>query len=316
MGEAQKGILAMAGACAIWGGMPLIYKPLAHIPSEEVLAHRVVWSLVFYAGLMIARGRFDRVRDTVRGLRNAGMVAIATVMISLNWFLIIFATAIGRNTEGSLGYYVYPLLAVLLGRVLFGERMSLAQAAAVALAGVAVALLTVGMGKLPWISVVLAVSFACYGVIKKQMNADAVASVTAELAMFLPVVALIFAYLYTSGRATFGQDGFDTVYMVLSGPVAGLPVILFSYAARRVRMSTIGLMQYSNPTLQFLTAVVLFGEPFTTWHAAAFILIWTALAIYSVSFFRQENAARRVSSASSGVAATVRKSSSDGSANP
>lgn len=316
MGEAQKGILAMAGACAIWGSMPLIYKPLAHIPSEEVLAHRVVWSLVFYAGLMIVRGRFDRVRDTVRGLRNAGMVAIATIMISLNWFLIIFATAVGRNTEGSLGYYVYPLLAVLLGRVLFGERMSLAQAAAVALAGVAVALLTVGMGKLPWISVVLAVSFACYGVIKKQMNADAVASVTAELAMFLPVVALIFAYLYATGRAMFGQDGFDTVYMVLSGPVAGLPVILFSYAARRVRMSTIGLMQYSNPTLQFLTAVVLFGEAFTPWHAAAFILIWTALAIYSVSFFRQENAARRVSSASSGVAATVRKSSSDGSANP
>ena len=316
MGEAQKGILAMVGACAIWGCMPLIYKPLTHIPSEEVLAHRVIWSLVFYAGILIIRGRFDRVRETMRGARNARIVAMAAIMISLNWFLIIFATAVGRNTEGSLGYYIYPLLAVLLGRVLYGERMSPAQAAAVGMAGVAVALLTVAMGELPWISVVLAVSFAYYGVIKKQMNADAVASVTAELAMFLPVIAVIFVYLYSTGRAMFGQDAFDTVYMILSGPVTALPLILFSYAARRVRMSTIGLMQYSNPTLQFLTAVVLFGEPFTPWHAAAFVMIWTALAIYSVSFFRQENAARKASNASSGVAATVRKSSNDGSAKP
>ncbi|MHA6262250.1 EamA family transporter RarD [Arenibacterium sp. CAU 1754] len=316
MGEAQKGILAMAGACAIWGCMPLIYKPLAHIPSEEVLAHRVMWSLVFYAGILLIQGRLGRVRDTMRGARNAGNVALAAGAISLNWFLIIFATAVGRNTEGSLGYYIYPLLAVLLGRVLFKERMDTLQTIAVLLAGLAVLVLTVGMGMLPWISVVLAVSFAWYGVIKKRMNADALVSVTAELVMFLPVVALIFAYVYGQGKATFGHDAFDSIYIMIAGPVTALPLILFSYAARRVRMSTIGLMQYSNPTLQFLTAVVLFGEPFTTWHAATFLMIWTAVALYSVALLRQDRAARRAAMAASGVSTTVRKSTSEASANP
>ena len=316
MSEAQKGILALVGACLIWGFMPLIYKPLVHVASEEVLAHRVVWSLIFYAGILAAQGRLGRVRAVLGTRRQIVTVAVAAAMISVNWFLIIYATAQGRNSEGSLGYYIYPLLAVLLGRLIFGERMSGVQIAAVAMAGVAVALLTMGLGRLPWISLAMAVSFAYYGVIKKRMSADAVASVTAELVMFLPVVALIFAYVYATGPGTFGRDTFDSLYIVVAAPVTALPLILFSYAARRVRMSTVGLMQYSNPTLQFLTAVVLFGEPFTVWHAAAFGMIWTALAIYSLSALHQDRAARSVAIAASGVSATDISPASEGSAKP
>ena len=237
-------------------------------------------------------------------------------MISINWFLIIYATTEGRNTEGSLGYYIYPLLAVLLGRLIFGETMGRGQILAVLMAGLAVVMLAMGLGTLPWISVAIAISFAYYGVIKKRMSQDAVVSVTAELVMFMPVVVLIVAHTYTSGTAQFGQSVFDSIYILIAGPVTALPLILFSFAASRVRMATMGLMQYSNPTLQFLTAVLLFGEVFTGWHAIAFLLIWGALAIYSVATWRQDSAARKAAIAASGVSTTVMKSTSDRSANP
>lgn len=294
----------MLGACLIWGCMPLIYKPLAHVPSEEVLAHRVIWSLAFFAAILAAQGRLGRVAAALGTAGQIGRTTLAAAMISVNWFLIIFATAIGRNTETSLGYYIYPLLAVLLGRLIFAERMARAQAVSVALAIIAVATLAAGLGSLPWIALAVAITFSWYGVIKKTVAADALVSVTAELVMFLPFVVAILFWVSSAKGLAFGADAFDSVYMAVAGPVTALPLILFSYAARRVRMSTIGLMQYINPTLQFLTAVLLFGEPFTPWHAAAFSLIWIALALYTASAWSQDRASRSSANAASGVSAT------------
>lgn len=304
MQEGTKGIAAMLGACLIWGCMPLIYKPLVHVASEEVLAHRVIWSLVFFATILLMQGRGHEVRSALSNPRQIGRTTVAAAMISVNWFLIIFATAVGRNTESSLGYYIYPLFAVLLGRVIFAEKMVRAQTVAVALAVSGVTLLALGLGTLPWIALAVAITFSWYGVIKKTIAVDALVSVTAELVMFLPFVLFILVWVSASQGLAFGSNPYDTIYMIVAGPVTALPLILFSYAARRVRMSTIGLMQYINPTLQFLTAVVLFAEPFTAWHAIAFGLIWVALAIYSVSAWGQERAFRKKPTASSGSSAT------------
>lgn len=288
MTETRKGLLAMLGACLIWGCMPLIYKPLAHVPSEEVLAHRVIWSLVFFAAILHAGGRLGHIRTLLATSRQVAVTGFAAAMISVNWFLIIFATSVGRNTEGSLGYYIYPLCAVFLGWLLFSERLARTQWAAVTLAAGGVALLTAELGALPWLALALAVSFALYGVVKKRMAADPVVSVTAEMLVFLPVVACILGWLAVTGRWTFGTTVFESVYVVIAGPVTALPLILFSYASRRLRMATIGLLQYLNPTLQFLTAVVLFGEPFGPVHLAAFSLIWVALVVYSAAALRAE----------------------------
>ncbi|MEX0338270.1 MAG: EamA family transporter RarD, partial [Arenibacterium sp.] len=235
-----------------------------------MLAHRVIWSLVFFAVILKLQGRIKEVKSALNGPRRMWRTTIAAAMISVNWFLIIFATAIGRNTESSLGYYIYPLIAVGVGRLLFGEKLGVVQGVSVVLATGGVISLALGLGALPWIALAVAFSFAWYGVLKKTVEYDALVSVTAELLMFLPFVLVILIWVGTFQDLTFGTAMFETIYMIVSGPVTALPLILFSYAAVRVRMSTIGLMQYINPTLQFFTAVVLFAEPFTTWHAVAF----------------------------------------------
>lgn len=316
MTQTRAGIFAMLGACLIWGFMPAIYKPLAHIPSEEVLAHRVLWSLVFFGLILAARSRLGDVRIALGSGRQLRGVAFAAAMISVNWFFLIFATALGRNTETSLGYYIYPLLAVALGRFVFGETMRPGQWVAVALATLAVCLLTFGHGTPPWIAIALGASFAIYGALKRTVASDALVSVTAELLVFLPVVVAIFVWLGVTRGFGFGDDLFISLYMVIAGPITAFPLILFSFAARRVEMKTLGVMQYINPTLQFFCAVVLFAEPFTGWHMAAFALIWTALALYTLSAWRQDSLARKQSMTDPASAAVVTNSSKEGSAKP
>jgi len=316
MSNAQSGIAAIVGACLIWGCSPIFYKLLAHIPAQDVLAHRTLWSLVFFAGVLALRGRLGELGVAMRNGRNLRMIAMATILISINWYLFILATQIGRNMETSLGYYMLPLVAVLIGRVWFNERLRPAQWFAVALAAVAVALLGRGLGEFPWISLVLAISFSLYGVIKKMLPLGPIVSVTCEVLVFLPVSLVLLAIAQTSGQGAFAATWQDNLLLIASGPITAMPLILFSVAAQRIAMSTVGVLLYINPTLQFLSAVVLFNEAFTMWHAVAFALIWVALAIYSMSLLRQDKASRRVAMAASGVSTTSRNSNSDGSANP
>ncbi|MFC4670244.1 EamA family transporter RarD [Seohaeicola nanhaiensis] len=288
-----KGILATVGTFLIWGFSPLYYKMLVHVPAAEVMAHRVIWSLVFFAALLAVQGRLGEVRGALRGRRQVAIVVAASVLISVNWFMLIYATQIDRVTELSLGYYIYPLVAVLAGRFLYGEHLSRLQVAAVAMAGAAVALLTWGLGVLPWISLSLAVTFGLYGILKKGLPVGPVVSVTAEVVVLMPVVALLLFAVYREGAGHFGGSMADTLLLIGAGPMTATPLILFSYAIRRVAMSTVGLMLYMNPTLQFFCAVVLFGEPFTRWHAVAFPAIWLALALFTWEALRQDLAARR-----------------------
>jgi len=287
MSDTRKGILAIISACVIWGLSPIFYKALTHVPPAEVLGHRTGWSFVFFAGVLAAQGRLGEIPAALATWRRAGVIALASALISANWFLFILSIQIDRATEASLGYYIFPLVAVLIGRFGFGERLGRAQWLAVGLAALAVGVLTWGLGVAPWISLVLASTFGLYSAIKKELPIGPVVSVTCEVLFFLPIGLSVLVVQHSGGQGAFGREIWDSALLILSGPMTAMPLILFSYAARRVSMATVGLLQYINPTLQFLIAVMLFGEPFTLWHQIAFALIWSALIIFSAASLRR-----------------------------
>lgn len=293
MSEWTKGFWAMIMVCISWGLSPIYYRALAHVPTVEVLAHRTVWSLVLFGIVLGLQGRLSELRAALTG-PHVGRIAFAAVMVSSNWGIFIWAVQSGHVVQSSLGYYIFPLIAVLLGMVVFGERLSRVQGLAVALAALAVGLLTWGLGVAPWISLGLAITFGLYGLAKKSLPLGPVVSVAAEVALLTP---LALGWLIAQGAGVmpaalaqplgFGTDLATTLLLMASGVITAVPLILFSYAARRVNMATLGLMLYLNPTLQFLCAVLLFGEVVTRWHMIAFALIWAALAIYSLSAMGQ-----------------------------
>ncbi len=292
------GVLAMLGACTIWGLSPLYYKLLAHVPPLEVLSHRTLWSLVFFAGVLLVQGRLAQIGHLLARPKRAGIVLLAALSISTNWFFFIFSVQTGHAMQASLGYYIFPLVAVMIGVVLFGERLSLLKSLAVGLATLAVLWLSRGLGAVPWISLILAMTFGMYGALKRGIAAGPVVSVTAEVLLLSPI-ALAWLFFAVGADGVYGTNWHDTLLLMVSGPLTGMPLILFSAASRRVEMATVGLLQYLNPTLQFLCATLVFAEPFTPAHAITFALIWTALALYSAEALRQGRAARRASSSAS-----------------
>jgi chloramphenicol-sensitive protein RarD len=316
MTEAGKGVAALVAACTVWGLSGLYYKLLAHVPPIEILAHRTLWSLIFFALVLVAQGRLSQLRAALGSARAFGITVFAALMISTNWFVFILSIQIGQATEASLGYYLFPLVAVGIGRVVFGERLNRMQGLAVALAALAVTLLTLGLGAAPWIALVLSVSFGLYSLVKKQLSAGPVVSVTAEVLVLAPVALAVLWHSHSGGGGAFGADAADTLLLMFAGILTAGPLILFSYASKRVRMGTVGLVQYINPTLQFLVAVVIFAEPFGVWHLIAFALIWSALALYSAASIALERAARRDRVRASTVSTTVMNPASDGSAKP
>lgn len=316
MSPTVQGILLMIGACSIWGLSPLYYKLLVHVPPLELLAHRTFWSLAVFAGLLAAQRRLGRLREAVGRPRAALITAFAALMISANWFLFIYSVQIGQVRETSLGYYIFPLVAVLLGVVVLRERLSALQWIAVGLAALAVAQLTWGLGTAPWIALILATTFGAYGLVKKRLSVGAVVSVTGEVLLLAPIALAWLGTLAWQGRGAFGTDPHTSALLVFSGLITALPLILFSAAAKRVNMATLGLLQYLNPTLQFLCAVAIFREPMTPWHVIAFALIWTALALYSAVSLAQERARRRRVMTSSAEAALSTNPRSDASAKP
>lgn len=303
--EAGKGIAAIVAACTIWGLATLYYKALAMVPPLEVLAHRTLWTFVFFGILLAFQRRFGEAVALLRGpLRRR--VWLAAGIVAVNWALFIWAIQTGHAVEASLGYYIFPLVTVILGVLVLGERLTSGQGLAVCLAGGAVIVLTVGLGVAPWVALALAFSFAPYMLIKKQMAAGAAVSVTAEVMLLLPLALmwLAFAHGGVVAGGWIGTDAFTTLMLPLSGLLTGGPLILFSWGAQRVRLSTLGLVQYLNPTLQAVSAVLVFGEAFTLWHGVAFGMIWVALALYSLDGWRHERAARSAAT-SAGTSGTV-----------
>lgn len=305
MTDTTKGFAAMIVACCIWGLSSIFYKLLSHVPAAEVLAHRTLWSLAFFVMVLTLQGRLRTILAAMAGPRAFALLGFAAMMIATNWYLFIWAVQSGQATEAALGYYIFPLVSVLLGRLVFAERLNRVQLFAVGLVAVAVSLLTYGLGTAPWLAVAIAASFGLYGLAKKRLAVGPVVSVTAEVMLLSPLAVLVLWQTGDNGAGAFGASFRDTALLVLAGPITATPLILFSYAARRLSMATTGLLSYINPTLQFFCAVVLFREPFTGWHVQAFMLIWGALALYSISTFRQDKARRSALRAASASATTV-----------
>ncbi|MEO1229883.1 MAG: EamA family transporter RarD [Myxococcota bacterium] len=286
--ETRTGLIATLSAFIIWGFAPLFWMHLKHIPSAEVLAHRIAWSAPMALALLWLRDRrFTELRALIHpapGVRRA--LLLSTLLIAVNWFTFIWAVAHDRVTEASLGYYTNPLVNVVLGRIFLGERLSRLQWAAVGLAGLGVAWLALSMGTLPWVSLVLAFSFAFYGLVKKRAPVSPLTGIFVETGLWAP---LCVAYLLAVPETPWGaltREGSTAALLVLSGAMTLGPLLLFAIGARRLPYSTVGMLQYLAPTLQLAVAVLVFGEPFTSAHVVTFACIWGAVGLF-VSGSRQ-----------------------------
>ncbi|AML52312.1 EamA family transporter RarD [Falsihalocynthiibacter arcticus] len=301
MPEHIKGSLAMLLACVVWGFSSIYYKAIDHVAPLEVLSHRSLWSLAFLLGILAVQGRLPTLWPILRDHRKMLWITAASLLISINWFLFIYAVQSGRAVESSLGYFIFPLFAVLLGAFVLGERLGPLKWAAVALAAMAVMGLTYALEAPPWISLVLSSTFAVYGLIKKQLDAGPVVSVTLEVLILLPLGVIWLWGAHTQGwqaigtqtPGVFGKNWQDSLLLIFSGVLTAVPLLLLSYASKRVSLATLGLLTYVNPTLQFLVAVFLFGEIMTPAHLIAFPVIWIALALYSVVSFSEERSSRK-----------------------
>ena len=286
--ETRLGLVYGALAFVIWGLTPMYWKLLVHVPAAEILAHRVVWGLFVVAGWMSLRGRWPELATAVKRPRTVAALALSTVLIGINWGLFVWAVNTGRVLSTSLGYFINPLVSVVLGLAVLGERLNRRQWIAVALAAAAVTILTIRQGHLPWISLVLAVSFALYGLLRKTMRADAVVGLTVETMALAPLAAAFLLLQKRRGVAAFGFQGTEiNVLLVTAGVVTVVPLILFTLGVRRLPLSTAGLLQYIAPTCTFVLAVFLYREPFSAAHAVSFALIWIALGIYTFDLRRR-----------------------------
>lgn len=292
-GEGGRGFVYALSAYVLWGFMPLYMKQLATIDPVEVVAHRIIWSVPVAGIILVALGRTSDIRAALGSPRTLAMALLTATLISGNWCLYVWAIGRGHTVETALGYYINPLVNVLLGALLLGERLNRAQAFAVSLAVLAVIILTVNAGGLPWISLTLAFSFGFYGFLRKTLPVGPSQGFFLEVAI-LSVPALGYAlWIAAAGKAHFASASVDTLLLIGCGPVTAIPLIMFAFGAKLLRYTTMGLLQYVAPTLIFLIAVFVFGEPFSKWQAVAFALIWTALAIYTWSIFQGEGKRRR-----------------------
>jgi len=280
--ETRRGFLLGFAAYAMWGLFPLYWPLLEPAGAIEILAHRIFWSLAVMAGLILALGRRRQLRKVLASPRTRGILALAAVVIAVNWGTYIWGVNNGHVVETSLGYFINPLVTVLMGVVVLGERLRTMQWVAMGIATVAVVGLTVEYGRPPWVALVLAFSFGSYGLAKKKANTGAVESLTVETLVLAPVAAGYLLWLGAQGTSTFTTEGAGHVLLVVgTGVVTAIPLICFGAAATRVSMTTIGLLQYVAPTIQFALGVFLFGEPMPAMRWVGFTLVWLALAIFT-----------------------------------
>lgn len=281
--DARKGLWAAVGAFVLWGVMPLYWHALGAVPSLQIVLHRIAWSAVFVCGWLFLRQGSGWLRGVLAQPRLAGMLACSGLLIAFNWGLYIWAVNAGHVVETSLGYFINPLLNVLIGVLFLRERLTAMQWLSVGIAATGVLWLTFNYGSFPWIALALAGSFALYGLIRKLAAVDSVVGLGVESAyLFLPAVAGL-AWFQAHGQGGFGAGfgAWTSTLLVAAGVLTALPLVGFAYAVRRVPLSTIGLLQYIAPTLQFLIGVFAFHEPFGRDRAIGFAFIWTALAVFA-----------------------------------
>ncbi len=284
----RTGLLYGLGAYLLWGFLPLYFKLLTQVNSSEIVGHRILWSLVFLAVLATLWRRWPAIRTAATTSRVLMTLMLTALLIAVNWLIYIWAVINGHVLAGSLGYYLNPLVNVLLGVFILKERLSRAQIGAVVLAAAGVAVLATGAGRDLWISLALAFSFGLYGFLRKIAPVDSLEGLSVETALLAPLALGWILWLSVEGQSGFGRFGWDTdLFLILGGAVTAIPLLLFTAAAKRLPYSTLGFLQYIAPSIQFLLAVFVFGERLTTAHLVCFGAIWAALAIFTFEGVRR-----------------------------
>ena len=279
--RARTGLAAALTAYLTWGLLPFYLKAVDSVPALEILAHRVAWAIPFGALIIALRGQWGEVRRALTNHRTLLILLATSGLIAVNWLVYIYAVVIGQVFQGSLGYYINPLMNVAVGVLFFQERLRNLQTAAVLFAAIGVAYLTFGGGQLPWISLVLAVSFTAYGVIRKQIAVGALPGLFVETLVLVPVALLYLAWLLADGSAVFlGESTGMSLLLTLAGPLTVVPLLMFAIAARRLQLTTIGILQFIAPTIQFLIGVY-YGEVLTSAHIVCFSCIWLAISLFA-----------------------------------
>ena len=279
----NKGIVTGIITYILWGLFPIYWRAIESVPAIQILGHRMVWSLVFVAIVLALRKDWRWLGPALRDRRTLATYTLAAVLLSVNWFTYIWGVNAGYIVETSLGYFINPLVSMLLGVLFLGERLRRGQVLAVGLAVIGVLYLTVNYGRLPWIALVLAFTFGLYGLIKKTAPLGSLQGFTLEtIAMFFPALIYL-SFVQINGSAAFiNQGAFVTTMLVMAGAVTSIPLLLFGIAARRIPLSMIGFLQYIAPTLQFLLGVLVYKDPFPPKRLLGFVIIWAALAVYSL----------------------------------
>ena len=291
--RAQAGFLYGLAAYGLWGILPIYFKLLKSVPPVDIVAHRIVWSLVVLVAFVSIAKAWDQVRAAVFNQKTRYLLLLTALLIGTNWLLYVYAINTGHILAGSLGYYLNPLANILLGRFILKERLTKVQWAAVGIAAAGIAVLASGALGTLWISLTLCFTFATYGLLRKIVHVESLAGLTIETALLLPIALGWLLLGGSEGRPMFGTGGIETGLLLASGVVSTVPLLCFTAAARRLAYSTVGMLQFLAPTLQFLLAVAVYNEPFSRAHAIAFGCIWTALILYVSAIVRDMRLARQ-----------------------
>ncbi|TDM07877.1 EamA family transporter RarD [Macrococcus lamae] len=296
MSEQQKGIIFAANSYFLWGILPFYWRLIDDINAYEILAHRIIWSFVFMVILIIILGKTRVFKEqTIQLLKNkkeAVSLFVAGIVIAFNWGLFIWAVANHHVLQASLGYYINPLMSILLGMIFMKERFSKMEWTAIILAAIGVLYMTLSIGEVPYISLLLAISFALYGLIKKNVHMDAIFTILLECLATLPLALIGLWYLKSIDMSNFGYN-IDSGILLFSGILTAIPLILFTAGATRIPLSLIGFLQYIAPTLMFIQGVFLYNEEFSTDNLITFAFIWAGLIIYSYTKYQQYRIQRR-----------------------
>lgn len=292
--DSPRGLAYAIAAYGLWGFLPIYMKMLSHVSPAEVIVHRVLWSLPIAAAVLFWQGRAGQVREALRQPRLMAMALLTAALISANWLIYVWAIANDQALNAALGYYINPLFSVFLGATLLKERLSRPQIAAIALAALAVVILAVEAGRLPFVAVGLTLTWGLYAYCKRSLPLGPNQGFTLEVMILAPFAAALALWLGATGQSHFANGNLrDTLLLLGCGPVTAVPLLFYANGAKLVRLTTIGILQYIAPTMIFLCAVFLFGEAMDRARMIAFPMIWAALVLYSISLLREAGARRR-----------------------
>jgi len=279
----KSGFIATLSAYVIWGLLPIYWKLLATVSSEEILAHRIVWSFIFLLLLLSLQKALPKFTGALKNPFTRRLFFLNGLIISMNWFIYIWAVNHNFIVEASLGYYINPIVSIIFGVFFFREKLSRIEWLAILLATIGVLILTIGYGKFPWISLALAFSFGFYGVVKKQRPLESTVSLTIETLAPLPIAILFLGYMGISGQETFTSSPFVMIGLFLTGIITAVPLLLFGFGAQRIPFTVVGFLQFVAPTLSLAIGVLLYDEPFTRTHLIAFTFIWSAALVFTLN---------------------------------